>query len=307
MPHDLDRFLAACAREPWLIEPGKAEELVAVMRLRLASGAAFAQQDLPPAPPMSLAASDVTPGASGNVRVLRLQGTILPRAGMMSAMSGAVSMEEFGRAFRQAAEDPGVSALVLDVDSPGGRVDLVQETARTIHAMRREGRPIIAVANTLAASAAYWLASAADELVVTPSGMVGSIGVYTVYQDASRGLRAAGIDTTVISEGPRKAEGVHGPLDDAAKAALQARVRVAYDAFTKDVAKFRKVPVAVVRADPETAEAHFGGGRAYGAEQAVRLGMADRVASLDEVLTGLTRRTRGGRSAAAARARLALI
>ncbi len=310
MPHELSRLLSVCAREPWLIDPAKAEEIVAVLEMRLARGTPFERQaDVAPAP-ISVAASAVTPGAPGSARVLSLQGTILPRANMMSAMSGGVSLAEFGRAFRQAAEDPGVSAIVLDVDSPGGRVDMVQETARLIHASRREGRPIIAVANTLAASAAYWLASAADELVVTPSGMVGSIGVYMVHQDRSRAWTAAGVDHTVISEGPRKAEGVFGPLDDAARGALQAHVRAAYDTFTKDVAKFRKKPVAVVRADPETTSEHFGGGRAYHAAEAVRLGMADRVATLDEVLSGLSRRSRAPRAAAAAmaaRARIGLI
>ena len=88
--------------------------------------------------------------------------------------------------------EPSISAIVLDVDSPGGSVFGVEELATEIRAARGT-KPVVAVANSMAASAAYWIASQADELVITPGGMVGSIGVLTAHEDISKAQEMAGI------------------------------------------------------------------------------------------------------------------
>jgi len=105
---------------------------------------------------------------------------------------GGTSITGFRAAFRQALRDPSVSAIIFDVDSPGGTIDGVPELADEIFAARGR-KPMVAVANTQMASAAYWIASAADEIVVTPSGSVGSIGVLTAREDLSRATQMAGI------------------------------------------------------------------------------------------------------------------
>ncbi|MEP3633691.1 MAG: S49 family peptidase [Shimia thalassica] len=303
MPHEIERILQAACNGVWLIEPDKAAEILGVLALR-SQGLPrdWAGEEKKP-----VYAGDTVQGRRGAVHVLKLHGTIMPRGGMMAQMSGGASMEMFQKAFQRAAEDTTAEAIVLEVDSPGGMVDLVPETADMVFKARREGRPIVAVANTMAASAAYWIASAADELVVTPSGRVGSIGVYTMHDDMAGALEKAGIRRTLISAGSRKTEGnPYGPLDDSARAAVQQRVEVTYKMFTGAVAKYRGVAASVVRADPEKSESHFGGGRAYHAQEAVRLGMADRVATFDETLRRVAqgRRTR---STGMARKRLQMI
>ena len=303
MPHEIRRILEMAATGCWFIEPGKAQQILAVLELR-ASGGALETDNRPPRPEV---AADVRSRGNKVVRVLRLMGTILPRADMLDALSGGASLTAFQKAFREAATDPNVSAIVIEIDSPGGQVDLVPETAALIRAHKQADRPIVAVANTIAMSAAYWIASAADELVVTPSGSVGSIGVYMMHQDISEALAAAGIKRTFIYEGPRKVEGnPFAPLDDTARQAMQDDVRGYYHMFTDDVAKARGVPVARVRADPEDTDKHFGGGRYYHAKRAVQLGMADRVATLDDTIARLAR---GNRRAQAAnlRRRMSLI
>lgn len=305
MPHEIDRILGAVAGGVWLIEANKAAEIVNFLALRAGGDApGWESEEKPP----SYAADPFPARSGGHVAVLRLHGTVVPRGGMMTRMSGGASMEQFQKAFREADGDSGTRAIVIDVDSPGGMVDLVPETAAMIRNARRAGRPIIAVANTLAASAAYWVASQADELVVTPSGMVGSIGVMTQRENLIEALKMKGIERELFSKGPRKAEGhpFGPPMDDAARAALNAELEEIYALFVSDVAKARGVPVATVRADPETAEAHFGGGRAYHARQAVRLGMADRVATLEDTIKRAAR-GRPPRQAAEARRRLALL
>jgi ClpP class serine protease len=138
---------------------------------------------------------------------------------------------------------------------------------------------IVAVANTMAASAAYWIASQADELVVTPSGQVGSIGVLAVHQDSSKLQERIGITTTVISAGRFKAESF-GPLSKAATQALQSNVDDLYDLFVADVAAGRKVSTQAVTAG-------YGEGRMVLAANAKPLGMVDEIATLEATIVRL--------------------
>ncbi|MBY5849662.1 S49 family peptidase [Rhizobium leguminosarum] len=303
MAHEIRRVLSAFASQGWFIEPRKAEQIVAMLELRALSG--------PRSEPFrknGAAIRQDVRATKGRVAVLNLFGAIMPRAEAVEDVSQvAALMVPFQTAFRDAAADPDLAGIILNIDSPGGRVDLVPETAAMIRKAKRNGRPIVAIANTLAASAAYWIASAADELVVTPSGEVGSIGVYVLHQDISEALAAAGVRMQFISEGPRKVEGnPFEPLSQEASASLQANVRYFYDLFVADVATGRKVSASVVRADPESSDKHFGGGRVYPAKEAVRLGMADRVATLEETITRLAgpSGTGGGNRAATDRRRI---
>jgi signal peptide peptidase SppA len=292
MPHEIRRVLQAFATRPWFIDPRKAAEIAAMLELRARLG--------PRNQPWRQGRADDEGNSregpreavgqqAGSIAVLRLYGSIVPRMERLEDVSQtAASLVDFGRAFDAAASNPNVRGIVIDVDSPGGTVDLVPETAARIRQAKRADRPIIAVANTLAASAAYWIASAADELVVTPSGEVGSIGVYMMHEDVSEFLRARGVIVTFIAAGPRKVEGnAFEPLSAEARSYLQDQVLEYYEMFTRDVAKARGVPQSVVKADPEASERHFGGGRTYIGRRAVELGMADRVATLEETIARL--------------------
>src|SRR6202043_3845971 len=125
---------------------------------------------------------------------------------------------------RQAAADPSIAAIVLDVDSPGGQGYGIEELGNAIYEARA-AKPIAAVANSLAASAAYWAASQATEFYAAPGAEVGSIGVYTMHVDYSEALKKEGISVSYISAGRYKVEGnPYAPLDDAARAAVQISV-----------------------------------------------------------------------------------
>jgi capsid assembly protease len=215
--------------------------------------------------------------AAGTLSVLPLFGTIFHRAQSMQRYSGGTSVEAFTQAFRADLEDPNVSAIVIDVNSPGGEVPGVEELAREIYEARGQ-KPIYAVANSMAASAAYWIASAADKMYVTPSGEVGHIGVFAVHQDISERLKKDGIAVSVVSAGKYKTElNPYQPLSKEARGALQARIDDLYGSFVQSVARSRGVHEGVVRDG-------FGEGRIVGAEDAVSMGMVDGVATLDSVL-----------------------
>ena len=187
--------------------------------------------------------------------MIPVYGVIEHRSDWMMEMFGGVSVDGLREALRAELDDPAVRAVVLDIDSPGGSIAGVTELAAEIRAARGGAKPIVAVANTLAASAAYWLASQADQVSVTPSGHVGSIGVYAIHQDVSKMMDEMGVTMTIISAGEHKTEGNEfEPLSDEARADIQARVDASYQQFLSDVAEGRKVTTGQVEAD-------YGGGR----------------------------------------------
>jgi ClpP class serine protease len=133
------------------------------------------------------------------------------------------------------------------------------------------------------ASAAYYIGSAADEVVVTPGGEVGSIGVFMAHQDLSAALEQEGVKITLISAGKFKTEAnPFESLSDEAKAALQKTVNVYYESFVNAVAKGRDAKASEVRNG-------YGQGRMVTAKEAVLLGMADRIETLDETIGRLAR------------------
>jgi signal peptide peptidase SppA len=176
--------------------------------------------------------------------------------------------------------DNSVKAVVFDVDSPGGAVEGIPELAEEIYRSRSQKKSV-AIANGIAASAAYWLASAAGEMTVIPSGMVGSIGVLFEHEDYSKALEQAGIKTTLITAGKFKADGHPSePLSDSARDDIQAKVDAFYAMFVKSVARGR-------RSSQDDVRGGFGQGRMVLAADAVKEGMADRVATMDETLQRL--------------------
>ena len=216
---------------------------------------------------------------AASVAVIPIHGVLTHRPSLMSMMLGGSTTVEIASAVRQAAASARATSIVLDIDSPGGSVEGIQELAEVIARAARQ-KPVIAVANSTAASAAYWLASQATEIVVTPSGMVGSIGVIAMHTDRSRAEDAAGRTHTIVQSSRFKSEGnPYRPLDTEAHAEVQRMVDSYHEDFVQAVAAGRGVPASTVRS-------RFGQGRMMRARDALQAGMVDRVASLDDVLRG---------------------
>lgn len=286
---DYPRIVRAVAETPWAILPGTLAAILDVVALR-ASGQRLTPEEIQAriGPRQRRPASQ----AQGPVAVLPLYGVLIPRATLLSDVSGATSLQQFTAELRDALNDPQVTAVVIDVDSPGGMTDLVPELASEIRGARGR-KPIVAVANTTAASAAYWLAAQADELVVTPSGDVGGIGVFAAHEDISGLQEKLGVKTTLISYGRYKTEGnPFEPLTEEALGAIQERVDDRGRMFVADVARGRGVSVDQVREG-------FGQGRLLTARAALREGMVDAVDTLEATVARLAS-GRTARPAAAA-------
>jgi len=269
-----ERILRALSATPWMILPAKLEEIFGVVEAR-AAGVTLSARELK----HFAARKKKYTGVNGNVAVLPVYGTISQRFGLLTA-SGGTSTDEFCRAFDQALADASIGAILADFDTPGGSVFGVQEAFNKVFAARGQ-KPLVASVNSQAASAGYYLACAFDEIVVTPSGELGSVGVISAHVDYSAQNAADGVKVTYITAGQYKAEmNPDSPLSDEAKAYEQSVIDAYYAAFVDSVAQGRGVTTRAVKAD-------FGQGRCVLAADAVEKKMADRVAPFSQVLAEL--------------------
>ena len=274
---ELRRMLCSSA---WAIQPEYLSSMLADIE-RLGQGGATAEhatEALKAATEIEAARrQQIAASTGGAVVVLPLYGVITQRSNWMSYYFGGTTTESFAMQFRQALADPNVTAIVIDVDSPGGSVAGVDELASEIYSARGK-KTIVAISNTLNASAAYYISSQASELWVSPSSLTGSIGVYNTHIDQSKALETYGIKVTLISAGKFKTEGnSYEPFTEEAQAAAQVLVSGYYTAFVKAVARGRGVKMADVTSG-------FAEGRVVMAAQAVDFNMADKVGTLDGIL-----------------------
>lgn len=301
MNNDLTHVIDSVFNRPWAVTPEMLDTIAELVSLRSAGGH-LAPAEIQARLELAAAANGPRYGQRqhGAIGVLPIYGPIMPKAGLMTALSGASSIEQIRTGFRALLADDAVSAIILDIDSPGGRVDLVPEMATEILAARGR-KPIVAIANTLMASAAYWLASSADEIVASPSANVGSIGVVIRHVEVSRANERIGITHTLIQRPATKAEGNDlEPLGDEARTHFQMVVDDIYAMFVGAVAKGRGVAAAAVRDG-------YGKGRVLPAARAKTAGLVDRVETFDETVRRLSMGSLAGPAFRAAASRTGLM
>ena len=205
------------------------------------------------------------------IATIPVAGPIFRHANLFTEVSGATSIEILARDFTAALNDASVRGIILDIDSPGGTVSGVHEFAEMVY--RARGRkPITAYVGNLAASAAYWIASAADEIVLDDTAALGSIGVVAVVPDpAQRKVRDLEI---VSSQSPNKRL---DPSTDAGRMALQREVDTLADIFVGAVARNRG-------RSAEQVIAEMGGGGIEIGLGAIAAGLGDRLGNYEELM-----------------------
>lgn len=174
---------------------------------------------------------------------------VIPIHGVISKQSSAFSRIFYGgtstleikEAMAHAVADSEVKKIILHIDSPGGTVDGTQEAARAIYESRGE-KEIIAFTDGLMASAAYWIGSAADKIIISgDTAEVGSIGVISTHVEYSEMDKNMGVKVTEIKAGKYKAAySSNKPLSAEDKEYLQSQVNYLYTIFINDVATFRE-------------------------------------------------------------------
>lgn len=271
---DLKSIVAArITGRPWAIAPGRMEGLLgSAVALMPGAGLPSWLQDVARSEPYTVTDSGIA--------VVPVLGPLVSRGDWLTLLLGASEYGTVAHAVRAAANDPAVSGVLLEVDSPGGEVgglfDLVEEIAAI---QARRGKPLWAVASECALSAAYAIASAAGRLYVTRTGEVGSVGVVAVHLDESGADAMAGLTWTLVHAGARKTDGnPHEPLSPQATADIQTDVDHLYGALIALVAGNRGLGADAVRAT----EAAI-----YRGEKALKAGLADRLGSVTQAIADL--------------------
>ena len=268
---------------PLLIDPAKLATLVAVLGPRIDAGYDWGMID--PAHAREVKRSDKGYMVADGVAIIPIEGTLVHRGSTPNASSGLTGYNRLSEWFRSALDDSAVRSILLDIDSPGGEVAGAFDFADEIFAARGQ-KPVTAIAADLAASAGYLIASAADEVVITRTGRVGSVGVVTAHADFSRAAEKQGVVVTHIFAGAHKVDGhPYGPLPDDVRSRIQGEIDRIYSLFTQTVARNRGMTDAAVRATEALT---------YMGDAAVEAGFANRVSTREATFAALAGPARAG-------------
>jgi len=228
------------------------------------------------------AAKPTTHGKANNrMTVIPVQGVLSKDDGWVGTTYGSIA-----DAAEKAAADSTVKRIVLAVDSPGGEVTGLPETAAVLSQVAKV-KPVSAIVEGVSASAAYWLTSQANHITIAPSAEVGSVGVRMMHVDVSKMLEDQGYKVTELYSGDFKTEwSPFKPLSDAAMADMQERLNGVHDDFIKAVAEGRGV--APNRPTGKAANSRYGEGRMFSAQDAMGMGLADKILSPREFYKSVT-------------------
>lgn len=274
---DLPYLASRLYGTPLLIARPKLEVILGVVARKLAG-------DTLPTPPPSRTDRELGGDLQiqDGIAVLPVLGTLVRRASYIGAASGLTSYHDIEAMAEQAFADPMVKAVLLEIDSSGGEAGGVFDLAQRLRALSQtSGKPLWAIADEAALSAAYAIACTADHLWLTRTAEVGSIGVVAVHVDESVADAKAGMNYTFLHAGAHKVDGhPHAPLPAPVAADIQADIEQLHEQFIALVAGFRRVTVDAIR-DTEA--------RVYRGEAAVQAGLADQIGTRAEAITALQR------------------
>lgn len=267
------RVTNALATRIWALTPAKLDEVSAFVETLLQGGPNHWDAASSPAGP---ARGDYVVQRDGTA-IIRVEGIIERRANMVANFSGGISTQMLAQAIVDAAADEDVSAIVLDIDSPGGSALAPAEVADAI-AQARESVPVVAWTGGQMCSAAYWIGAACDAIVAMDTSVVGSIGVAAVHYDRSAADASEGIMRTVLSAGKyKRIASDEKPLSDEGREYLQAQIDLYYTKFVDAVAVGRGVEAAVVLE-------RMADGRVFIGTEAMEAGLVDHIGNFELAL-----------------------
>lgn len=225
---------------------------------------------------------------AGGVAVISIVGTLVNRGAWIGASSGLVSYEGILAQVRDAKADASIHSAILDIDTGGGEAGGITAVASAIRDLAQTKR-VVAVVNDTACSGGYWIASAADEIVVSETSMVGSIGVVVLHVNRAGEMQQKGWAPTFIHAGAHKVDGNSlGPLPESVRADVQQSIDALYDRFVTSVAANRGARLSADQARATEARVLHG-------QAAIAAGLADRFGTFESVLAELqSRRTNPG-------------
>ena len=274
---DLPYLASRLYGTPLLVARPKLEIILGVVARKLAG-------DTLATPPPANVDAGMTGGLQNleGIAVIPVLGTLVRRSSYIGAASGLTSYHDIEAMAEAAFADPMVKAVLLEIDSSGGEAGGVFDLAQRLRALSQtSGKPLWAIADEAALSAAYAIACAADRLWLTRTAEVGSIGVVAVHVDESVADAKAGMSYTFLHAGAHKVDGhPHAPLPAPVAADIQADIEQLHTQFISLVAGFRRLTPEAIR-DTEA--------RVYRGEAALQAGLADQIGTRAEAITALQR------------------
>lgn len=274
---DLPYLASRLYGTPLLVARPKLEIILGVVARKLAG-------DTLATPPPANVDAGMTGGLQNleGIAVIPVLGTLVRRSSYLGAASGLTSYHDIEAMAEAAFADPMVKAVLLEIDSSGGEAGGVFDLAQRLRQLAQtSGKPLWAIADEAALSAAYAIACAADRLWLTRTAEVGSIGVVAVHVDESVADAKAGLNYTFLHAGAHKVDGhPHAPLPAPVAADIQADIEQLHEQFIALVAGFRRLTPEAIR-DTEA--------RVYRGEAALQAGLADQIGTRAEAITALQR------------------
>ena len=216
--------------------------------------------------------TDVSSTTGSHIAVVDIIGTI-------AADKQSVNSQDTIKSLKKAFENNSSQAVVLNINSPGGSPVQSDEIWQEIQYLKQQhkDKKLYAIIGDTGASGAYYIASAADEIIVNPSSLVGSIGVIMPNYGVNGLMQKLGVEDRTMTSGENKAIlSMTQPVDAAQKAHVQAVLDNVHDHFIDAVKKGRGNKLK--SQDPAIFSGLFWTG-----EQAVKLGIADRTGSLNSL------------------------
>ncbi|WP_049974166.1 S49 family peptidase [Azospirillum sp. B4] len=270
-------FLGSLLNRPHLMERAAAGAVLAVLRPDARMDGAEIDVSAVECP------HDRDYQVAGGVAIIPVLGKLVHRGTGLSAPSGVCSYQSLADMTSDApiGRDD-VKAILFDLDSMGGEGGGCLDYADWLRSMRGV-KPMWAVVNSRATSAAYAIASACDRVLTSEDGFSGSVGVIAMHVDESKALEAAGLDVTVLYKGDRKPDGISSqPLSAEAQRLWQGDINGMYERFCRVVAAGRGMTVEAVQATQAAV---------YRGQDAINVGFADQIATFEEALMSLQTKT----------------
>ena len=196
---------------------------------------------------------------------------------------GVIAGDDTAELIRKARLDDDIKALVLRVDSPGGSVTASEKIYRELVAFKKTKRPVVVSMGDLAASGGYYISAPADEIWASPASITGSIGIFGLFPTAPRTFEKLGIGVDGVGTTPLSGElRIDRPIGPAASMLLQSTIEHGYEQFLGLVSLGRKKTRDEVDAIAQ--------GRVWSGRDALRLGLVDKLGSLDEAVAAAAKR-----------------
>jgi len=183
-----------------------------------------------------------TTGSSNRIAIIHGSGEII--SGLTDGTT--IADHSFNRLLQQARNDSRIKAVVIRLDTPGGSAFASENIRQQVLALKTAGKKVVVSMGSVTASGGYWIASAADEIIASPTTLTGSIGIFGMFATIDKSLNKIGVHQDGVSTSPLSGFGITQPLSPELAEIFQIGIENGYTNFLKIVSEGRNMSVEEV-------------------------------------------------------------